>query len=565
MAGCFLLLAAAVTRLQIFQADKYRELALNNRIRRVALSAPRGVIHDRNGEVLVGNRPSYDVELVLDEVKDLGQMAKDLGDILQVDPQDILRRVKSGRYLPYLPVIVARDVGVERLSRLLETRKDLAGINIAVRAIRNYTHGSLAAHVLGTVGLISPGEYQRWKEHGYGPQDIIGKTGIEMVFNAELVGRAGGMQVQVDSRGVKDKVLGYKIPVKGADLTLTLDLHLQQAAENLLTGKRGAVVAVDIATGEVLAMASAPTYDPSVFVEASGNKDRLAILRDSKKPIVNRAIAGVYPPGSVLKTMVSLAGLESRAINQDTRYYCPGEFQLGETTFHCWRKHGHGTVDMEEALKYSCNVFFYHAGLQTGETRIQAMVRAFGLGDRTGIALPGEAHGLLPTEEWKKINGLGSWRKGDTVNLAIGQGYMLVTPIQMAAMGAALGSGGIWRTPIIVREPRAAPFAREISVEKENLKKVRQGMIRVVNDKDATGYAAHLDNILIAGKTGTAQTRADRKSKKDHAWFVGFAPAEAPRIAVAVVLEGVGSGGLNAAPAAKQLFETYFKGSLARP
>ena len=566
MAACFLFLAVTLTSLQIFQAEKYQELALNNRIRRVPLSAPRGIIYDRNGKILVANRPSYDVELVLDEVKDLEHMAKYLGEALQREPEEILKRVRSERYLPYLPVIVARDVGMERLTRLLETRKDLSGINVAVRAVRSYPRGPLAAHVLGTLGQISPSEYGRWKQSGYGPQDMIGKTGIESVFNAQLVGRPGGMQVQVDSRGVKDKVLGYKVPVKGVDLTLTLDADLQNIVEDQMAGKTGAVVVLDVPTGEILAMASAPGFDPTVFVESARKKDRQLVLKDHKRPLVNRAISGVYPAGSVFKTMVGLAGLESRSIKADTRYYCSGEFQLGDTTFHCWRKHGHGTVDLEEALKYSCNVFFYRAGLQTGETRIQAMAGAFGLGAKTGILLPNEASGLLPMEEWKRAHGLGAWKKGDTVNLAIGQGYMLVTPIQMAELGACLGSGGIWRTPMIVRnDARFAPFAREISLNRENLKKILQGMIRVVNDKDATGYSAHLDNIVAAGKTGTVQTHLDRANKKDHAWFVGFAPAEDPKIAISVIAEGAGSGGLAAAPIAREIFKAYFKENLSRP
>lgn len=568
MCACLIFLAAALTRLQIFQGEKYREMALNNRIRRVALNAPRGIIYDRNNKVLAGNRPSYDVELVLDEVSDLDRMAKDLGEILEIEPGEISRRVKSGRYLPYLPVIVARDVGMEKLTRLLETRKDLSGINVAVRAVRYYPNGPAAAHVLGTLGQISPGEYRRWKGLGYGPQDIIGKTGIELAFNAELVGRAGGMQVQVDSKGNKDKVLGYKVPVKGSDLVLTLDLDLQKVAEGQLEGKRGAIVALDVATGGVLAMVSAPAFDPSIFVESAKRKERQSVLLDQKRPLLNRAIAGIYPAGSVFKTIVGLAGLEARDILPGTRYYCPGQFQLGTSVFHCWRKHGHGTVDLEEALKYSCNVYFYHAALDTGQSRIEAMARAFGLGERTGFVLPGESAGLLPAPEWKKKMGLGSWTKGDTVNFSIGQGYLTVTPLQLAVLGASLGDGGIWRTPMIVskvegmddaNDPRFAPFAREIAVEKQNLEKIRKGMIRVVNDKDATGYSGHLDNVVAAGKTGTVQTTSNRANKKDHAWFVGFAPADKPRIALAVIVEQAGSGGMAAAPVAKEIFKAYFQ------
>ncbi len=564
MSACFLFLAGALTHLQIFQGEKFRELALHNRIRRVALSAPRGVIYDRNGKILAGNRPSYDVELVLDEVSNVPRAVRDLAEILPVDPEEIMRKVKSGRYLPYLPVIVARDIGMENLTRLLETRKDLSGINIAVRAVRHYPNGLCAAHVLGTLGQISPGEYKRWKIDGFGPQDIVGKTGMESIFNRELVGEAGGMQVQVDNRGNKDKVLGYKIPVKGKDLTLTLDVDIQKTAEAQLAGKRGALVALDVKTGEVLAMVSAPAFDPTVFVESVRSKERQTVLLDRHWPMVNRAIAGVYPPGSVFKTIVGLAALQAKSINASTRFYCPGEFSLGETHFHCWRKHGHGTMDLEEALKYSCNVFFYHTGLETGQIRIEAMARAFGLGSRTGFLLSGESAGLLPNQAWKKKNGYGAWTKGDTVNFSIGQGSLLVTPLQMAVLGATFASGGIWRAPMIVRQTgeiedsRLAPFAREIVLEKENIGKIRRGMVRVVNDKDATGYAAHLEGVLIAGKTGTVQTTSDRTNKKDHAWFVGFAPAENPRMAMAVVVEGSGSGGMVAAPVAREVMRAYF-------
>ncbi len=568
IAVCFLFLAGALTRLQIFQAEKYRELAMNNRIRRVALSAPRGVIFDRNGNVLAGNRPSYDVELVLDEVQDMQKTAADLATVLGIKPEDILRKVKPGRYVPYLPVIVARDVGIEKITRLQETRKDFEGINIAVRSIRHYPHGADAAHVLGIVGQISPGEYQRWKKSGYGPQDIIGKTGVEAAFNDKLVGRSGGMQVQVDSRGNKDKVLGYKIPVKGEDLHLTLDLELQKTAEQQLAGKRGAIVALDATSGEVLAMASAPAFDPSVFVESAKSKERADVLLGSKRPLINRAIAGVYPPGSVLKVLIGLAGLESKALSPSTRYYCNGVFTLGRAKFHCWRKHGHGTVDLEEALKYSCNVYFYHAGLDIGQQRIEAMCRAFGLGERTGIVLPNEYAGVVPGPAWKKSRGLGGWSKGDTVNASIGQGYFLVTPLQLAATVSAMGTGGIWRMPLLIRakedeghapDPRSAPFAREITLDKANVKEMRKAMIRVVNDKDATGHSGRLPDVLIAGKTGTVQTSSDRASKRDHAWFAGFAPAENPKLAVAVVVETAGTGGMAAAPVAREMFRQYFK------
>ncbi len=568
MAVCFLFLAGALTRLQIFQAEKYRELAMNNRIRRVALSAPRGVIYDRNGYVLAGNRPSYDVELVLDEVRDMQKTAEDLAAVLDIKPEDILRKVKPGRYVPYLPVIVARDVGIEKITRLQETRKDFEGINIAVRSIRHYPHGALAAHALGIVGQISPGEYQRWKKSGYGPQDIIGKTGMEAAFNDVLVGRSGGMQVQVDSRGNKDRVLGYKIPVKGEDLFLTLDLELQKTAEQQLAGKRGAIVALDAISGEVLAMASAPAFDPSVFVESAKSKERAEVLLSSKRALINRAIAGVYPPGSVLKVLIGLAGMESKTLNPSTRYYCNGVFTLGKAKFHCWRKHGHGTLDLEEALKYSCNVYFYHAGLDIGQQRIEAVSRAFGLGERTGIVLPNEYAGVVPGPAWKKSRGLGGWSKGDTVNVSIGQGYFLVTPLQLAAAASALGSGGIWRMPLLIRgkedeghaaDSRSAPFAREITLDKANVTEMRKAMIRVVNDKDATGYSGHLDNVTIAGKTGTVQTSSDRASKRDHALFAGFAPAENPKLAIAVVVETAGTGGMAAAPVAREMFRQYFK------
>ena len=315
-----------------------------------------------------------------------------------------------------------------------------------------------------------------------------------------------------------------------------------------------------------------PAFDPTVFVEHARRKEREAVLLDHHRPLVNRAIAGVYPPGSVFKTIVGLAALQAKAIDANTRFYCPGTFALGDTRFHCWRKHGHGTVDLEEAMKYSCNVFFYHTGLETGPTRIEAMARAFGLGSRTGFLLQGESAGLMPNQEWKKKNGFGAWTKGDTVNLSIGQGALLVTPLQMAVLSATFASGGIWRVPMIVRpmggmassgdegaaDSRLAPFAREISLEKENIGKIARGMTRVVNDKDATGYAAHLENVVIAGKTGTVQTTSDRTNKKDHAWFVGFAPAENPRIALAVVVEGSGSGGLIAAPVAREVMRAYF-------
>jgi penicillin-binding protein 2 len=552
---------------QIIMGEKYASLARNNRIRRIVINAPRGLIYDRNGVLLVDNRPSFDVQLIPNEVKDLARAADQLSEILGETKKDIVKKTKLGGYLPYLPITIARDVGIDKVTIIEEQKPLIEGVSVQVNAVRNYIYNDYASHLIGHVGSISRDEYNRLKEFGYLSQDTIGKMGVEKAYDKELFGFSGGQQIQVNNKGFKDKVLSSKDPVRGTDVYLTIDKRIQDVLEAELAGKTGAVVAMDPRNGNILGYASRPGFDPNVFLKNRAGSEIAQLFRDSAKPLVDRCISGVYSPGSIFKIVVAMAALENKVLTGKTRLYCSGNFFLGPKEFKCWRAKGHGTLDVTQALKYSCNVFFYRTGVLCGSTALSNMARKFFFGEKSNIDLTPSKAGTAPNAEWKREVIKGPWVGGDTVNFAIGQGYMLVTPIQIVSMIATVANGGTIYKPTIV-DKMVKPWGETVvshpevrgnlNASPENIATVQTGLFKAVNERDGTGGNAWLPYVKVSGKTGTVQY-GPKDNKKTHAWFAGYAPSTDPEIAVAVLVEAAGSGGVNAAPIAKKVIEQYFR------
>ena len=553
--------------MQVLNGAEYLNMARRNRVRLVRRPALRGVMYDRQGNLLVDNRPSFDLEVIPEDVEDMERVEECLSEVLGIDQEMVRERIGGQRAFTYLPVTVESDVTIEKVLAIEERQPMLAGVQVGVYPRRRYIHAASAAHLLGYLGMINPQELEQLRGQGYTPQDLIGKAGVEKSYERFLAGRAGGQGIQVDNRGYLDKVLYRQEPEQGCALHLALDLKTQQAAEAALGEGGGAVVALDPRNGEVLAMASGPAYDPNAFVPPVDNEIVRDLMSREDHPLINRAIQGNYPPGSTFKPIVALAALESGAVQKNTTFECTGLFTLGRHSYKCWRERGHRRVSIVDALMFSCNIFFYNTGLHTGRDAIARMACAFGVDELSGIDLPGEKAGVVPTDEWLKGMRIERWNPGDTVVMAIGQGYVLLTPLREAMIMAAIANGGRIYRPRVVKQvvsplgdivEREEPqLIREIPLREKDLQLVREGLGKVVSSNFGTGQKARLEGVAIAGKTGTVQVGPEGK-RRNHAWFIGYAPCDDPRIVVAVLLEGKESGGFFAAPAARKIFAAYF-------
>ncbi len=566
--------------LQVLNGPLYRTKSENNRFQLEDIPPFRGIIYDRKGEVLVGNRPSYNLYVVPEGVQDRAGLVSNLKRMVGLDPALVEQRLdQTSRSYPFRPVCLKKDISRDELAIIETHRFNLPGVVIKVKPQRHYIYRSLGAHILGYLGEISEAQLKggAYPENRQG--DLVGKSGIELKWQMYLNGKRGGEQVEVDAAGRKIRVISRMPPVPGASIYLTIDKELQAMAENALAGKKGAIVALDPQTGKVLALASSPSFDPNLFI---GGIDRATWKRISSSkdyPLQNRALAGQYPPGSVFKIIVALAGLEEGIIDPDEEILCNGEYTLGERTYHCWKKTGHGKVNLHRALRESCDIYFYKVGKRLGVDRIARYAKMFGLGRKTGIDVGQERTGLVPTRRWKlKKFGI-PWQAGETVSLSIGQSFLLVTPIQLANIISAVFNGGILYRPQVtarvgeVRLERIYEFRPEVMgrlhIKPEHLQLVRDALIGAVNEPHGTGWRAKLKEMVVAGKTGTAQVVTLEKEKvvdqkggippelRDHAWFVAVAPADSPRIALAVLVENGGHGGRAAAPIAKEMIKAY--------
>ncbi len=563
MFAALVFLSGSLWRVQVLHASEHAERLDYQSIRRVRLPGLRGSITDRNGILLASNRPSYCLALYVEELRQpgrssrtidevervIGEISEIIGVPPQVDRDDVRTHIR--RRLP-LPFLAWRDLAPVALARWAESGVRFPGVDVHVEPVREYPRGTLAAHVLGCVGRSSLSSNEKETYHFYLP-DMRGQFGVERTFNSRLAGVAGGRLIRVDASGFKYNEQFEREPRRGEDLRLTLDARIQALAESLLEGWRGAVVLCDARNGDVVAMASSPTFDP-VRLHA-----RYARLRkDPALPLFNRAIEGQYPPGSTFKPLVALVGLDSEAIAASTRLECPGYFELGGVRFRCWNRRGHGPVDMRKSIEQSCNAYFCQLGLKCGYANIHKMADACGFGRPTGIALEHEMGGLLPDDAWKRRVLKEGWRSGDTCNISIGQGALLVTPLQMACFASALGHGGHLYRPRIVTEPwEEGDLAGTMNWDAGTLAVVRGGMFDVVEAETGTGRRARIAGVQMGGKTGTAEY-GPRDARKKYAWMIAFAPYENPQYGAAIVLEDAQSGGRNAAPRMAKLMAGVF-------
>jgi len=574
----FFLLLLRLWHLQILSADDYRSMSENNRLRFVPVAASRGAIMDRGGKVLVSNRPSFSLAVVPQEVKDKDGLLDQLVRLLGLDRADLEDRWKKvkGR-AKYYPVVLASNISRDQVEIIEENRLRLPGVEIEMKPVREYSSNLLAAHLLGYIGEISDDEMDKKGYEDYNPGDYIGKNGIERSWEQELHGNDGGRQLEVDARGRVLRTISESYPTVGNSVVLTIDAALQKQTERAFGDQAGAAVAMDVNTGEVLAFVSYPSFDPALFSGKLPADIWKSYLEDKRHPLENKALTGQYPPGSTFKIITALAGLEEGKITDSTSVNCSGSYELGGSTFKCWNKRGHGTTSLKKSLRESCDVYYYQLGEHLGVDLIAKTAQKFLLGAPMGIGLSNEKPGLIPTAEWKQKRFNKRWYHGETLPVAIGQGYVLMTPIQMASMIATVANEGTVYRPFLVKRivdsdgKTLKEFNPEVigrtGISPEHFRMVKQGLFSVVNDPGGTGGSARLYDVRVAGKTGTSQVVKMRDSKRetqyqfrDHALFVAFAPYDKPEIAIAVIVEHGEHGGSAAGPIAGRILRAYFDG-----
>lgn len=581
--GIFCVLALRLWFLQILNTEHYRDLSERNRIRYVALQAPRGNIYDRNGVLLVDNRPGFIVSALRQEIEDTDAVFTNLSNLLNVEKTYLEERWQEGKTLPrYRPVPLLEDIGRNAMEIVQENSIELPGILVEVKPLRAYPHGDMAAHLFGYLGEITEEELGLDEFSRYASGDMIGKTSLERTYEHHLQGEKGQKRIEVNVRGNELRQVTTRSPLPGKSLHLTLDSTLQLAAEKALEDRAGAVIAVDVNNGEVLAFVSRPTFSPATFARGISSEEWQLLIDDPRHPMTNKVLRGQYPPGSTFKMVVALAALESGVATAKTKVQCYGSFQLSKNfEYRCWKKEGHGLVDLHKAIKESCDVWFYSVGLETGIDQIAQTAQKFGLGRQTGFPFGSERSGLIPSKSWKKKRFGTSWYNGETIIASIGQGFVLTTPIQLATMTAAIANGGtVWKPQVIQKivdlegnetsliqheKLTASPWS------KDHINIVKNAMSSVVNERGGTAWLSRLEEIKYAGKTGTAQVvrkKDDDEEEipeeeipyeyRDHALFVSYAPADNPQIALAIVVEHGGHGSSAAAPIAKSMYQAYF-------
>ncbi|MFZ5452893.1 MAG: penicillin-binding protein 2 [Thermodesulfobacteriota bacterium] len=574
--------------LQMVEGEELRQRSENNRLRLQDLPPWRGMILDRNKEVLVANRPSYDLIEVMEDVTDIPPLARRLGKLLHLDPDQVTTQLESARAAGLSQVRIKGDLTWEEMAQVETFQPELPGALIQVQSKREYRQKGRACHVLGYLGEISENQLKSGRYPNYKMGDSLGKCGIEAAWEGFLRGKRGYRRIEVDAYGRELGQLDHLFPTPGANIVLTIDNRLQQEAENCLEDKAGAIVALDPRSGKILAMASSPPYSQEAFERGLTSYEWQVLSQRKDHPLENRCIKGQYPPGSTFKIVMAVAALEEKVITPATTFQCTGELPSGKHIFHCWRKGGHGTVNLYRGLVESCDVYFYQLGRRLGIERMAKWCQLFGLGVPTGIRLDREMPGLIGNPAWKLARFRYSWQEGDTLSMAIGQGYNLVTPLQLARMTEAIANGGqIFEPQLVARvESPAGEVLYEapttpkslLNISPATLAVVRKALRGVVHDDGGTGKGARIPGIEVAGKTGTAQVVTLEKEKRDkerwgkvthhyqnHAWFVAFAPVDDPEIAVAVLVEHGGGGGAVAAPLARRILAAYFPEPVQAP
>jgi len=575
----FMILFGRLFYLQVVEGEEFRRLSQNNCIRLRGISPARGIISDCNGTILVDNRPSFNLSIIPRDAKPKAETLERLLQYVHI-PEETIAAVIDGKNgtAAYNPVLLKKDMNRDELAAVEVHKFDLPGIVVDIQPKRHYISRH-AAHLIGYLGEISPDELKSGKFPDSRSGDYVGKYGVEKAAEKYLKGKAGGKQVEVNATGQVVRTLLTVDPVSGDNVWLTIDIELQKKAEALMDGLVGALVAVRPDSGEILAMVSSPSFDQNGFVDGMSHGEWRDLVSNPFYPLQNKAVSGEYPPASTYKIVTAMAGLEEGVIDAHTTFFCPGYYQFGDRIFRCWRKGGHGTVNVQKALAVSCDVFFYQTGQRLGVDRLARYAEACGLGQPTGVALSHESSGLIPTSAWKKKRFGVSWQKGETLSIAIGQGYNLATPLQMAVLTAAVANGGTLYRPQIIRKRENAlgeivyecekEVVRRLPVGSKTLEIIKKGLWDVVNSPRGTARLARIDGIDISGKTGTAQVFSRKNEDtswkeitldhlKPHAWFIAYGVRHLDQIAVSVIVEHGEHGSSTAAPIAREVIRAYF-------
>ena len=557
--------------LQVLEGGRFQEASDKNRIRIRPIAAPRGILFDRNGLPLVDNRPAFTLSLIPRELeRDLDKRDATLGRLavlLQIPFQELQDAVAKVSSDSFLPVRIRRGLSIADMQKVEEWKLELPGVIVEVEPQRVYPNSRFAAHLLGYVREAND---EQLKQGRYRRGDMVGQTGLERLLDEFLRGKDGGERIEVDAMGRPVRLVQSTEPHPGAQVVTTVNRRVQEVAEKLMEGKTGAVVVMDPRNGDVLAMVSTPAFEIDRFTGTIDRDAWLRVMKDPEFPLLNRTIQSQYPPGSIFKMVLTAAGLQEGTLTPSDRVHCQGEFPFGGRVFRDWKKEGHGTVDLMGAMAQSCDVFFYNAGLKVGAPAMAKYASAFGFGVATGIELGTEKLGLIPAPKSLRKGKPPVWHAGETVNMSIGQGQLLATPMQIARFMSAIANGGVlWKPRLVQRIERpdrgvvwsdAGTVNGHVELNPAVWAFLRRSLWAVVNTSNGTGIAARIPGLDIAGKTGTAQTIANSKSEKgqDHAWFASFAPARDPEVVIVVLVERGGHGGSMAAPIARQIYNAIF-------
>lgn len=582
MALAFGLLVVSLWRMQVGHGMRYETSLESQSIRRVRIPGTRGRIFDRHGICLADNQPNYSIAIYLEELRRAGKrgrtaseawkLVQRLSAAIGLEPEITKTQIEHHLYNKKpLPLLAWQHINKRALARFSEASLHLPAADIVVEPDRLYPWGSTACHLLGYVGKVKSAADETERYHYYLP-DMNGKRGLEKRFDDLLAGKPGGRLVRVDVSGFKYEEIGRREPAPGTDLLLAIDLSIQRFAEQAIADTAGAVVVLDPRNGDVLAMASSPCFNLKEFCPSLSRGTWAQLVSDSRKPLLNRALAGQYPPGSVFKPIVAIAALEQGGSDAQTTFECLGYIEVGNQRFSCFRGTSHGRLGFPRALEFSCNVFFYRLGLKCGYDRIYQTAAAMGIGRKTGINMDYEASGLLPSREWKRMKTGDTWRSGDTCNVSIGQGALMVTPLQMAVMTSVIANGGYLYKPRLVigrRKPGESEFQmapptliRSLNWSPNTLALVKDGMRRVIQEPTGTGHLARVPHVTMAGKTGTAEY-GKKSENRHHGWMILFAPFDDPQYAVAMVIDEAISGGASVGPRIRQLMINILAGQNA--
>jgi len=576
----FFLIFIRLWSLQVIKGSEFRRLSENNCIRLRENPADRGMLFDRKGRILAHNRPSFEVYLVPEDLKANPEVLIKVSEMLNMTPDEIEEKIKAQKKrAPFKPVKIKSDIDWNELALLESNRVHLPGLIVDVRPRRAYDYGDLASHLIGYLGEVDENEMKQSKETPYRMGALIGKYGIEYEWENDLRGMDGGQQIEVDALGKEIRPLGAVEPYPGNNLSLTIDLDVQKTAEEAFRGKNGALIAMDPNTGRILAMVSKPSFDLDIFARNIQPEEWKSLVENPYHPLQNKGIQGQYPAGSVFKIITAIAGLESGLITPNTQFACTGAFSYGNRNFRCWKEGGHGMLSLHRAIVESCDIYFYQAGLKVGVDLIARYANEFGLGRATGISLPHEKPGIVPSSSWKRKRFGVPWYSGETLSFSVGQGYLNTTPLQLLELISGIANGGKRYLPQVVEkvEDIYGSTIKEYppvelgnaNVSEKTLQIIKEALRGAVNDPHGTGSTCALKDVQVAGKTGTAQVvrmpenfrkgDMDRMPLKlrDHAWFVAYAPFEDPKISIAVLVEHGGFGASAAAPIAKTVIEKY--------